>query len=980
MTGQRELGTPSRTAGPDMSRLSTFKPLLVSTYNVRTLYQQGKLHQFFSGCNDVNLDIVGIQEHRLITSSPTDELWSDDKNWVVIYSSATDQRYGGVGLAMTKHIHRCLQSVQSINQRILTVTFHGNPRVTVTVVYAPTESASDAHKDEFYDSLKEHLEAVKKHDIHLLIGDFNARIGKDSHLSNPVVIGPHCYHEETNTNGERLVSLCEEFQLRPAQARFPQPSSRLWTWMHPNGTKSQLDHIIINSKWMNSLRNCRAYNSVEIDSDHRILSVVLKSSLRTSKGKPCRRPKFNWKKLQAPSAKHQFQIELSNRFKVLQETDSVSITERYNLFEEAVGAATEEVVGRRTPCGMPSWVSEETLHLKLERDKAKKRFLVDRTHHSRDVWRKLNTSLNESYKADQQAKLDKQMEDLKVAEDKGEYDTTWKIIHEISGKDTKPNPKVKKRDGSAPSSEKELLDEWRLYFSALLNNDNGPSKSELPSPAIQDLPICQDPPTLDETRKAIQGMRNNRAAGVDHVITSEALQSGGEVMLEVIHKFCVEVFTSLTPPEQWTTNIIVPLPKKGDLSCMNNYRGITLMSIAAKVYNKILLTRIRDHVEPKLRSNQAGFRPGRSCAQQVHILRRIMEAFQSQQLPLTITFIDFKKAFDSINREVMFSVLRHYGIPDKLVKAIGALYNNSKSAVMVDGNISEPFQVTTGVLQGDVLAPFLFIVLIDYMLQKATEDSDSGVVTHPRQSRRHPAKVLNDLDFADDIALLESSIPRAQAQLTRTAAAAEDLGLIISVPKTEYMTVNCSSHPTLQVYGKCINHVSDFKYLGCRMASSYKDLTRRKALAWSAFWKLEHIWRSTIIPVDMKVGLFNTTCVTVLLYGCESWVLTSDMENKIYSFATSCYRVMLNIKRIDHVPNSRIYDDTNTEPLVNRVRLRQLKFLGHILRMPEEEPCRLYALYTPSHGRRKPGRQRTSYLSYIQNYWEIQTACYTQRL
>ena len=180
------------------------------------------------------------------------------------------------------------------------------------------------------------------------------------------------------------------------------------------------------------------------------------------------------------------------------------------------------------------------------------------------------------------------------------------------------------------------------------------------------------------------------------------------------------------------------------------------------------------------------------------------------------------------------------------------------------------------------------------------------------------------------------------------------------------MTVNCSSHPTLQVYGKCINHVSDFKYLGCRMASSYKDLTRRKALAWSAFWKLEHIWRSTIIPVDMKVRLFNTTCVTVLLYGCESWVLTSDMENKINSFATSCYRVMLNIKRIDHVPNSRIYDDTNTEPLVNRVRLRQLKFLGHILRMPEEEPCRLYALYTPSHGRRKPGRQRTSYLSYIQ--------------
>ena len=198
--------------------------------------------------------------------------------------------------------------------------------------------------------------------------------------------------------------------------------------------------------------------------------------------------------------------------------------------------------------------------------------------------------------------------------------------------------------------------------------------------------------TLDETKTAIKGMKNNRASGIDCAITSEALQNGGDVMAEVIYKFCVEVYTTLTPPEQWTTNIIVPLPKKGDLSCMNNYRGITLMSIAAKVYNKILLTRIREHVDPILRNNQVGFRPGRSCAQQVHILRRVMEAFQSYQLPLTVTFIDFKKAFDSINRKVMFSILRHYGIPERLVNAVGALYNNSKSAVMVDGNMSEPFK------------------------------------------------------------------------------------------------------------------------------------------------------------------------------------------------------------------------------------------------------------------------------------------------
>lgn len=286
---------------------------------------------------------------------------------------------------------------------------------------------------------------------------------------------------------------------------------------------------------------------------------------------------------------------------------------------------------------------------------------------------------------------------------------------------------------------------------------------------------------------------------------------------------------------------------------------------------------------------------------------------------------------------------------------------------MVDGSISDPFEVTTGVLQGDVLAPFLFVILIDYLMKSTTEGTDAGVVTHPRQSSRHPAKVLNDLDFADDIALLESSIQKAQAQLSRTATAAKSLGLTISVPKTEFMTINCCPQPPLQVYGENINHVSNFKYLGSMMASSTSDLARRKALAWSAFWKLERLWRSPIIPIVTKVRFFNTTCITVLLYGCESWVISKNMESKINAFATSCYRIMLNIKRIDRVSNARIHSITNTQPLISRVRQRQLRFLGHILRLPEEEPCHRYALYIPLHGKRRPGRQKTSYLAYIQN-------------
>ena len=79
-------------------------------------------------------------------------------------------------------------------------------------------------------------------------------------------------------------------------------------------------------------------------------------------------------------------------------------------------------------------------------------------------------------------------------------------------------------------------------------------------------------------------------------------------MANIVHTFCAEIFTSHTP-DQWITNVIVPLPKKGDLSLMTNYRGITLMSIVVKVYNKILLSRIRDHVDPILRKKTGWFSP-----------------------------------------------------------------------------------------------------------------------------------------------------------------------------------------------------------------------------------------------------------------------------------------------------------------------------------------------------------------------------------
>ena len=126
-------------------------------------------------------------------------------------------------------------------QEIYLSYIHGNPQLTVTSVYAPTECSLPDDKDDFYSDLNNHLEQMKPHNIHLVVGDFNARVGLDSHSIHPEVIGRHCFYDTTNNNDERLLDLCEEFQLRPAQMRFPHPRHRLWTWMHPSGSTPQLD-------------------------------------------------------------------------------------------------------------------------------------------------------------------------------------------------------------------------------------------------------------------------------------------------------------------------------------------------------------------------------------------------------------------------------------------------------------------------------------------------------------------------------------------------------------------------------------------------------------------------------------------------------------------------------------------------------------------------------------------------------------------
>lgn len=308
----------------------------IATYNVRTLNDCGKIEQLISGCEKFNISVVAIQEHRQIIEEEIKYEWTSNRKWLRVFSSATKQSTGGVGLLLEAKIANALQSVTKVSDRIIVASIDGNPRMIIVAVYGPTNGnglngdkleKSLSEKQKFATDLRNALDKIPAHNVLIVLGDFNARIGEDSHSIYPHIIGPYAYHQDTNDNGQRLIDICETHKLRPAFSRFKHNRQRLWTWEHPDQTEkenqpkrynfAQLDHVLINSKWVNSLRNCRAYSSINLESDHRIVCTKLTISLRTQQKLACKRLKFHCELLKDEATQIKYNIELRNKFSAL---------------------------------------------------------------------------------------------------------------------------------------------------------------------------------------------------------------------------------------------------------------------------------------------------------------------------------------------------------------------------------------------------------------------------------------------------------------------------------------------------------------------------------------------------------------------------------------------------------------------------------------------------------------------------------------
>ena len=324
------------------------------------------------------------------------------------------------------------------------------------------------------------------------------------------------------------------------------------------------------------------------------------------------------------------------------------------------------------------------------------------------------------------------------------------------------------------------------------------------------------------------------------------------------------------------------------------YRGITLTANSAKVYNTLLLNRIQPVLEPILRKNQNGFRKNRSTIGQILTVRRIIEGVRARNLEAVLLFVDFSKAFDSIHRGKMEQILLTYGIPKEIVNAIMMLYKNTRAKVRSPDSDTDFFDILAGVLQGDTLAPFIFIICLDYILRTSVDNiKHLGLTLTKSRSRRYPAITITDADYADDLALMANTISDAQSLLHSLEVAAGDVGLYVNAKKTEFISFNQDgSIHTLS--GANVKSVPSFIYLGSNVASTEADVKMRIGKAWGAMVGLNDLWKSALSD-NIKRDFFQAAVQSILIYGSESWTLTKKLEAKLDGTYTRMLRAVLNI-------------------------------------------------------------------------------------
>ena len=441
------------------------------------------------------------------------------------------------------------------------------------------------------------------------------------------------------------------------------------------------------------------------------------------------------------------------------------------------------------------WMSNSSWKLIDERKAVKKRIDGAKSQRIKEKlrqnYRSKDRKVKKSVRIDKRKWAEGLAQEAENAAQMGRMKTVYDIT-KLTNEKRKAVNSVGDKSGQLITEESQKRSRWKEHLKEILNR---PEPEDLGQPNTDEIServnFKNDYISTGEIRRATSDIKNRKAPGRDG-ITVELLKADKIVIGSILEELFKVIWDTEEIPNSWTKGIIIKIPKKGDLTVCDNSRDVTLLSVPSKIFGKVLINRIRDGADKELRDEQAGFRKGRST--EFFIVRNIIEQSVEWQAGLYINFVDFEKAFDSVHRESLWNIMRCYGIPDKLIRMVQLLYKDTQCTVIDEGEESEWFSVKTVVKQGCAMLGFLFLLVLDFVMRRTTKDEDTGI-------RWKLITKLEDLDIADDIALLSSTLQMMQGKILKLQEQAARTGLRVSTKKSKILRINGKSTEPITVNG-----------------------------------------------------------------------------------------------------------------------------------------------------------------------------------
>ena len=493
------------------------------------------------------------------------------------------------------------------------------------------------------------------------------------------------------------------------------------------------------------------------------------------------------------------------------------------------------------------------------------------------------------------------------------------------------------------------LHTWFQHFRSLLEVEveNSPENLHDVTDDASDC-VINRPISKEEVLLAFRKLKTRKAAGPDGIV-SELLKHSNDLIVTFFLKLFNSLFDKGIFPENWTESIILPLFKKGNVNNPSNYRGISLSDVSSKIYSSIINSRLQEWVELNdiTSEHQAGFKKGYSTTDHMFTLLALVQKQFSYKRKLYVAFIDFEKAFDSINRNLLWPILLKNGIKGKLFRCIKTMYNSVKCRVRHGARFTDYISCTAGVKQGDVCSPVLFSIFINELALEVIRNGRHGAMFRP------DAFELFILLLADDVVLFSESVIGLQTQLNSLSASASSLQLKVNLDKSNIIIFRKGGYVAARerwMYNRIqMPVVNAYKYLGIyfstRLSFSFacKDLvSRAKNASLCVLRKLNGLNNNSL---TLLLKLFDLQIQPIVQYGSELWGL--DIAAK-YCESVHLF-VLKKFLGVDmRTPNDLIYGETNRYPIYINSAVNTIRYWVRLLQMDEHRlPRKAYVmLYT----------------------------------